>query len=137
MYNGQSASSGRERNKGKSFGSTFGAPAFGPPAPAKPTVRFRTETKTRSVPVTRTRTETKTRQVLVDGKMVTQSYQVQVPYTENVAQSYTVQVPYYLEGEEQGKNYSVPADAEQLGRAARSKPSALPSPCAYPRMDRE
>ena len=116
MYNGQSASSGRERNKGKSFGSTFGAPAFGPPAPAKPTVRFRTETKTRSVPVTRTRTETKTRQVLVDGKMVTQSYQVQVPYTENVAQSYTVQVPYYLEGEEQGKNYSVPADAEQLGR---------------------
>ena len=55
--------------------------------------RYRTETRSRTVPITRMRTEQKTRQVVIDGKKITQNYTVQVPYTENVTQSYSVQVP--------------------------------------------
>lgn len=93
----------------------FAAPAK-KPKPAAPTVRFQTQTKTRMVPVQKMRTETRTRQVMVDGRMVTQNYTVQVPYTENVAQNYTVQVPVVVNAPDFGKNYSLPTDASKLGR---------------------
>ena len=86
--------------------------------PAAPSVRFRTETKTRDVPVTRMRLETKTRQVMVGGRKVTQNYTVQVPYTENVTQNYTVQVPVMDEAlAPYAQNLSlVTGDASRLGR---------------------
>ena len=56
--------------------------------------------------------------------MVTQSYQVSVPYTEQVQQNYTVQVPMPIQASSQfdskpgyyNQNYTLPTDAAKLGK---------------------
>jgi len=83
--------------------------------PAKPAVRYRTETRTRQVPVTTMTTQSKTRQVMINGKMVEQSYTVQVPTQVMRSESYTVQVP-ITENKPENKYYSLPKDASQLGK---------------------
>lgn len=61
--------------------------------PSTTITRMQIETRSRPIAVSKTRVESRVRQVERDGKMVTESYQVSVPYTETVDQSYTVQVP--------------------------------------------
>ena len=104
---------------GEVFRSRGPAIAFNMPSAqtaGKPSTRYRTENKTRTVPVQRTRTETRTREVVVDGRKVTKKYNVQVPYTENVLQSYTVQVPYFDEESSKGGQNSLRFDSSKLSK---------------------